>query len=166
VSSDCIFCKIVEGEAPARKIYDGRTVMAILDIGGYYFLGTEQAVPGRTLVIPKRHVERFYELEDEVVAEAFIVAKNISAVLKKVFNPEVVDLVVRGQRVPHTHIILIPEFKENDPLCMMFQLLEVAFKPKFPDDVLDDMYHRIKDAWADATSAQIPSPTAKLRAES
>ena len=66
----CIFCKIAAGEAPSRKLYEDDDLMVILDIGGFYFLGTREPIPGRVLVIPKRHVRRFHELDDEEAAAA------------------------------------------------------------------------------------------------
>jgi histidine triad (HIT) family protein len=144
--ADCIFCKIVSGEAPARKFYESHNVLAILDIGGGAFIGGEQPIPGRSLIIPKIHAERWYDLEDEVAAETFVVAKVVANKIKRAFDPEFVDLIIRGGRIPHTHIILQPEFKENDPFRITFLLLEAIFRPKFPDDALDDMFRRMKEA--------------------
>jgi diadenosine tetraphosphate (Ap4A) HIT family hydrolase len=117
-----------------------------MDIGGLNFLGTEQPIPGRVLVIPKGHVVSFYELNDDEAAECFIIAKNISAKIKKAFNPEFVSFIIRGGRIPHVHIIIRAEFKENDPFGMMFRLMEAAFVPKFPDELLDDWFRRLKEA--------------------
>ena len=143
---ECIFCKIVNGEATARKLYESPNVLAILDIGGICFMGGEKPIPGRSLIIPKIHVERFHDLEDKVAGEIFVVAKNVARKIKRVFDPEFVDFIIRGGRVPHTHIMLQPEFEENDPMRIIFLLLETIFKPKFPDDVLDDMVRRLREA--------------------
>ena len=66
--------------------------------------------------------------------------------MKRAFNPEFVDFIIRGGGVLHTRIMLQPEFKENDPMQIIFLLLETIFKVKFPDDVLDDMFRQLKEA--------------------
>lgn len=43
--SDCIFCKIIDGDIPARKVYEDNDIIAILDIS--------QVTKGHTLVISK-----------------------------------------------------------------------------------------------------------------
>lgn len=56
--SDCIFCKIVNGEIPAAKVFENEHVLAFLDIS--------QVTKGHTLVIPKVHKENLYELTPEI----------------------------------------------------------------------------------------------------
>ena len=45
---DCIFCKIVAGDLPSRRIYEDDHAIAFLDIAAWH--------RGHTLVVPKRHV--------------------------------------------------------------------------------------------------------------
>ena len=56
--SDCIFCKIINGEIPSAKVYEDEHVYAFLDIS--------QVTKGHTLVIPKEHVPNVYELQEDV----------------------------------------------------------------------------------------------------
>ncbi|MDN6397501.1 MAG: HIT domain-containing protein, partial [Alkalibacterium sp.] len=53
---DCIFCKIIEGEIPSRKVYEDDDVIAILDMS--------QVTKGHTLVIPKKHVSDIFEYNE------------------------------------------------------------------------------------------------------
>jgi histidine triad (HIT) family protein len=53
--SDCIFCKIIAGEIPCRKIYEDDGMLAFHDI-------TPQA-PVHFLLIPKKHIRNLMELE-------------------------------------------------------------------------------------------------------
>ncbi|MBC9073582.1 histidine triad nucleotide-binding protein [Thauera sp. CAU 1555] len=55
--SDCIFCRIVSGEIPAKKIYEDDLVVAFHDIN--------PIAPVHFLVIPKVHVASMAELTDE-----------------------------------------------------------------------------------------------------
>ncbi|MEL6820795.1 MAG: histidine triad nucleotide-binding protein [Calditrichota bacterium] len=54
---DCLFCKIVEGTIPAKKVYDDDDVLAFLDIN--------PVAPEHILVIPKKHIASMSELKEE-----------------------------------------------------------------------------------------------------
>ncbi|HWT54483.1 MAG TPA: histidine triad nucleotide-binding protein [Rhodocyclaceae bacterium] len=55
--SDCIFCKIVEGKIPSKKVYEDDDLLAFLDIN--------PAAPVHVLVIPKQHVESLSDCTPE-----------------------------------------------------------------------------------------------------
>ncbi|TXK91229.1 HIT domain-containing protein, partial [Parageobacillus sp. SY1] len=63
--SECIFCKIVNGDIPAAKVYEDEHVLAFLDIS--------QVTKGHTLVIPKVHKENIFELTPDVASHVFTV---------------------------------------------------------------------------------------------
>jgi len=54
---NCIFCRIVRGEIPAKKIYDDAEVMAFHDI--------RPQAPVHLLVIPKMHIATLYDAQSE-----------------------------------------------------------------------------------------------------
>jgi histidine triad (HIT) family protein len=60
--TDCLFCKIVEGKIPSKKVYEDADVMAFDDI--------QPQAPVHVLVIPKKHVATLNDLapEDDAVA--------------------------------------------------------------------------------------------------
>ena len=60
---DCLFCKIVNGEIPSKKIYEDDLVIGILDIN--------PNGEGHTLVIPKKHYTDYKELPDELLDFAY-----------------------------------------------------------------------------------------------
>jgi histidine triad (HIT) family protein len=60
--SDCIFCKIVKGEIPGKKIYEDDEMLAFHDI-------TPMA-PVHFLLIPKKHIKSLMHLEAENIALA------------------------------------------------------------------------------------------------
>lgn len=70
MNEDCIFCKIVEGEVPSTKVYEDDKVLAFKDIN--------PIAPIHILVIPKKHINSFMELEDN---ELLI---HINKIIKKV----------------------------------------------------------------------------------
>jgi len=61
--SDCIFCKIIKGEVPNYTVYEDTTVLAFLDIFPH--------AKGHTVVIPKRHVETYFDLSDDELWRKF-----------------------------------------------------------------------------------------------
>ena len=141
--TECIFCKIIKGEANSQKLYEDETTLCILDIG-QILSDAGEFVPGRSLVIPKRHVTWFYDLEDEEAGKLFVVAKTIASKIKKAFNPDFVTVFIRGQRVPHAHIILQPTF-EGDPVDKMFSNIGSYFKIA-QEELLNDMARKLRES--------------------
>ena len=73
----CVFCKIIKGEIPSKKIYEDDDVLAILDIS--------QATLGHTLVLPKKHYENLFSIENndylKVMEKVKMLAKAITSAL-------------------------------------------------------------------------------------
>jgi histidine triad (HIT) family protein len=144
-TGECIFCKMMIGEESCRKLYEGETTLSILDIGQMALNpDTGELVRGRCLVIPKRHVIWFYELEDKELRELFIATKAVVGKINRAFNPNYVTIFLRGQRVPHAHIILQPSFKDD----AMENTFKVLSSPSTiaPEALLDEMAQRIREA--------------------
>ncbi|MCA1056469.1 HIT family protein [Rossellomorea aquimaris] len=109
--SDCIFCKIIDGEIPSMKVYEDEHVLAFLDIS--------QVTKGHTLLIPKLHKENIYELTPETASHLFSVAPKIANALKAEFNPVGLNLLNNtgeqaGQSVFHFHMHFIPRYGQGD----------------------------------------------------
>lgn len=109
--SDCIFCKIVNGEIPAAKVFENEHVVAFLDIS--------QVTKGHTLVIPKVHKENLFELTPEIAGNLFKAVPEIANALKTEFNPVGLNAVNNngeqaGQSVFHFHMHLIPRYGKGD----------------------------------------------------
>jgi len=109
--SDCIFCKIVNGEIPSAKVFENEHVVAFLDIS--------QVTKGHTLIIPKIHKENLFELTPEIAKNIFEVAPQIANALKTAYNPVGLNAVNNngekaGQSVFHFHLHLIPRYGEGD----------------------------------------------------
>lgn len=109
--SDCIFCKIVNGEIPASKVYEDEHVLAFLDIS--------QVTKGHTLVIPKNHNENLYDLSEETARHLFAVIPKVTNSIKDQLKPEGLNLLSNtgekaGQQVFHLHLHLIPRYGKGD----------------------------------------------------
>jgi histidine triad (HIT) family protein len=113
--TECVFCGIVSGKASAHIIDENEESMCILDINPY--------ADGHCLVIPKRHVPWWHELTESETQSLFSLARRVSEKIMKAYSPEFVCMYARGRRVPHTHIFLIPTFKD-DMLDRFFNALE------------------------------------------
>jgi histidine triad (HIT) family protein len=111
----CIFCDIIAGKAAAYKVYEDDLSICILDIHPY--------TKGHCLVIPKRHVTWWHELTDKETESLFLVARVCANKMMKALSPDFVFMYARGRRIAHTHIFLIPTFKD-DILDRFFHALE------------------------------------------
>ncbi|PAQ14431.1 HIT family protein [Bacillaceae bacterium SAOS 7] len=116
--SDCIFCKIIDGEIPSAKVYEDEHVYAFLDIS--------QVTKGHTLIIPKEHKENVFELTSDQAACLFEVVPKIAQAIKKEFQVEGLNILnnngaVAGQTVFHSHIHLLPRYGKEDGFHPIFQ---------------------------------------------
>jgi len=101
-----VFSKIVAGEIPCYKVAENDEFFAFLDIN--------PLAEGHTLVIPKREVDYYFDLDDDEIARMNVFAKKIALRLKAATSCKKVAVVVMGLEVPHAHIHLIPMNKESD----------------------------------------------------
>lgn len=108
--SECIFCKLANGEIPTNTIYEDDDFRVILDMG--------PATKGHALVLPKEHYRNIYELPEDVCAKAFTLAKRMAGVMTEKLGADGFNIVqnneeVAGQTVFHFHIHLIPRYKND-----------------------------------------------------
>ncbi|GAB5418359.1 MAG: HIT family protein [Crocinitomicaceae bacterium] len=126
-----IFSKIVAGEIPAHKIAENDDFLAFLDI--------MPLKEGHTLVIPKKETDYIFDIEDDILAEMMVFAKQISIKVKKAFPCERIGVSVIGLEVPHAHIHLIPINTMDD---MNFS----RPKLKLSTDDLEEIANKIRTA--------------------
>jgi diadenosine tetraphosphate (Ap4A) HIT family hydrolase len=105
-TTDCIFCAIVSGDAPATFVHQDELVVAFMD--------TRPVQPGHVLVVPRAHAKLIPELDDHILANLWSVATELNRALRASRLPvEAVSVYVAdgdaaGQEVAHVHIHLIP----------------------------------------------------------
>lgn len=110
----CIFCKIINGEIPCYKIYEDEKYLAFLDLS--------QATKGHTLVIPKKHYDNIFDLDEN--SDIFNIVIKISKALNKTLQIENINIInnsgsLAGQTINHFHIHLIPRY-EGDKISLIF----------------------------------------------
>lgn len=104
--SDCLFCRIVAGEIPARRIYADEHALAFLDIAPWH--------RGHTLVVPRRHVPDLVNGEP-VLAEIAPAVDTVARLLVARLGADGLNLfsssgAVAGQEVFHLHLHLVPRY--------------------------------------------------------
>jgi histidine triad (HIT) family protein len=109
---DCIFCKILAGEIPARIVDEDELTIAFLDIA--------PATRGHALVIPRAHSADLLSIEPEDLAGVAFAAQRLAARAKDRLGAEGVNLInscgtAAWQSVFHFHVHVIPRYA-GDPL--------------------------------------------------
>ena len=139
--SDCIFCKIINGEIPSTKVFENEHVLAFLDIS--------QVTKGHTLVIPKVHKENLFELTPEIAKELFSVVPEIARAIKQEFNPIGLNSLnnngeAAGQSVFHFHMHLIPRYGEGDGFGAVWKTHTSEYTPEDLTTIADSITQHIK----------------------
>jgi histidine triad (HIT) family protein len=101
-----IFTKIIRGEIPSLKIAENENFYAFLDIF--------PIAKGHVLVVPKKEVDKLFDVEDELLKEWFLFAKPIAKSLEQIFPCNRVGVSVIGLEVPHAHMHLVPINSADD----------------------------------------------------
>jgi histidine triad (HIT) family protein len=111
-NQQCIFCRIISGEIPSRKIFEDEHVLVILDIN--------PASDGHCIVLPKEHYQILPQLPESEIAQVFTAAKKTSHVLLKALGATGTTIflangALAGQKSPHFMLHVVPRM-ENDSL--------------------------------------------------
>lgn len=98
---DSIFTKIIKGEIPCHKVFEDERTFAFMDI--------HPIQPGHVLVVSKRQVGNFYELEDGEYQALMATVKRVAKILKNVFpEKKRIAVIIEGLDVDHVHVKLFP----------------------------------------------------------
>jgi len=102
--TDCIFCKIIQGEIPAPKVYESNNFIAILD--------NHPVSPGHLLLLSKTHYQILDDADPGLLNELGGVLNELGKRLKTKLNVSGYNIgynngEVAGQVVPHLHFHLI-----------------------------------------------------------
>lgn len=108
--NDCIFCKIVKGEAKSWKVYENEKVYAFLDINPISRF--------HTLVIPKKHYKDIFDIPEEELKEVISIVKKLAQRFKDKLGIENMQILNNNGRagqqdVFHIHYHIIPR-RKND----------------------------------------------------
>jgi histidine triad (HIT) family protein len=132
----CIFCKIINGKLNARKIYETKHSIALLD-----------AFPlkkGHTLIISKAHKTKIQELNKEENNDIFSTLHFLINHIEKIVESNSTLVAIHngeesGQEIPHIHIHVIPIKKSNKSTAIH----SMFTKEKFSEDELNDIWKKM-----------------------
>lgn len=95
-----VFTKIITGEIPCYKVAETEDYLAFLDIN--------PNAKGHTLCIPKKEVDKLFDLEESLYHGLLEFSRKVAIAIEKAVPCERVGLTVIGLEVPHAHVHLIP----------------------------------------------------------
>jgi histidine triad (HIT) family protein len=95
-----IFTKIIIGEIPCYKIAETADFIAFLDVN--------PNCKGHTLCIPKKEVDKIFDLDETTYNELMRFSRTVAIALKKAVPCKRIGVTVIGLEVPHAHVHLIP----------------------------------------------------------
>lgn len=112
--SDCIFCKIIEGSIPSKKVLENDDIIAFHDIN--------PAAPVHVLVVPKVHIESLEALNEQnidVVVKIHQAILEVAKIMK--INSKGYRVIANcgkegGQTVPHLHYHVLGGTAMNEKL--------------------------------------------------
>lgn len=134
--STCIFCQIIAGELPSRKVYEDDRALAFLDIAAWH--------RGHALVVTKRHIPDLLSGEPSLVD----IAPAVDAVAKMLMHRLAADGInvlssaraVAGQTVFHMHMHVVPRYADEPGLERLVNPVIV------PEGELDSVFRQIQAA--------------------
>jgi histidine triad (HIT) family protein len=125
----CIFCKIIKGDIPSRRLAETARAVAFLDIN--------PLSRGHCLVVPKVHAEQVHELTDAEAQECGLLVRRVAQALHqspilqvRAYNVLQNNGRVAHQDVPHVHFHVIPKTTDGDGLKLRWDAAAAA-----PDDL-------------------------------
>jgi histidine triad (HIT) family protein len=134
VDPNCVFCKIISGELPSRRIYEDDRTVAFLDIAAWH--------RGHSLVVPKRHVP------DVITGAGSLseIAPAVDAVARMLLHRLAADGInllssageAAGQEVFHLHMHVVPRYADEPGLGLLVN------RGIAPDGELESVYRQIQ----------------------
>ena len=108
--ANCLFCKILQGEIPSKKVFESEKTYAFLDIF--------PVSPGHTVIVPKDHYYNILDMPEKDIAGFFLDLKKIAQLLKEKLHLDGFNILQNnfpagGQVIPHCHYHIIPRM-QND----------------------------------------------------
>lgn len=142
--AECIFCRILAGEAPASFVYRDEVCSAFMDI--------QPVNLGHLLVIPNVHGTHLADIDGETAAHLMRVGHRLAAALRASgLRCEGVNLMLADgraamQSVFHVHLHVIPRF-EGDGFGLRFgpHYFELPERP-----ALDTAAEKVREALSPA----------------
>jgi histidine triad (HIT) family protein len=143
---NCVFCKIISGEIPAKVIMQNEKAMALLD--------AFPLAAGHSLVIPKSHYAKVQQMSEQDAMAVFEIVWKLVGAVETGSQVNASTIAIHngseaGQEVPHVHAHIVPR-KRGDgagPIHSMFRV-----KPKLSSQEMDSLCERIASNLSSSSS--------------
>ncbi len=129
-----IFTKIINGEIPCYKVAETDDFLAFLDIN--------PNAPGHTLCIPKKEVNKIFDLDQDTYAQLMEFSRNVALALRQEVTCQRIGMTVIGLEVPHVHVHLIPLRTMEDARFINKESLS----PEAMQDIADRVLSRFEQS--------------------
>ena len=108
--TDCVFCKIRDGQIPSLKVFEDDRTLAVMDIN--------PVSHGHCLVIPKAHAATLFEAEVEDLVAVIVAAQQVARAIREALAPDGLNMLQANgaaafQSVLHFHLHLIPRWAND-----------------------------------------------------
>jgi histidine triad (HIT) family protein len=108
--TDCVFCKIRDGQIPSMKIFEDDRTLAFMDINPLN--------SGHCLVVTKAHAASLFEAEVADLQAAIATAQRVGVAIRDGLKPDGLNMLQANgaaafQSVPHYHLHLIPRWTND-----------------------------------------------------
>jgi histidine triad (HIT) family protein len=103
---DCLFCALVAGRIAARRLWEDAEHVA--------FFPLKHIAPGHTLLIPKRHADYVFAMDDASYHALWAAARRLAPAIQAATGAARIGIAVEGFSIPHVHVHLVPINALND----------------------------------------------------
>jgi len=160
----CIFCQIIAGKIPSKKVYSDDKCIAVMDIN--------PATKGHVLLLPKEHYSIMPQVPDKEIGHLLMVSKYLSQIVLKTLkvsgtNVFVANGGIAGQRAQHFMLHLIPRKEGDKVLDVEDKLVDANIRAKVKDLVEPKLnallgVKKEKQVTLPETTVELPETTEKV----
>jgi len=109
--SECVFCRIRDGQLPSMKVYEDERTICFMDINPLN--------AGHCLVVTKTHAPTIFDASEDDLQAAIVTARRVSMALLRAVKPDGLNILQANgaaafQSVPHFHFHLIPRWTNDN----------------------------------------------------
>ncbi|WP_338771432.1 HIT family protein [Nocardia vulneris] len=126
-----VFSAIIAGQLPGRFVWEDDEFVGFLTIA--------PVTTGHTLVVPRKEIDQWQDVDTETFARLTAVAQKIGQAVRQAWDAPRAGLLVAGLEVPHLHVHVFPAFTMTD-----FDISGADPDPS--PESMDDAQARIKQA--------------------
>ena len=133
---DCIFCKIVSREIPAKILKETPNSISFLD--------AFPLTKGHLLVIPKNHRQKIQDMTEKENSDLFSLVRTMISKSDSITGSTLLAVhngKDAGQEIPHVHVHLVPR-SSNDSAGAIHSMFNDSLK--LSDSEIEDLYEKLK----------------------